>query len=334
MRNKMLLASALLLVGPAGVSALGCVSWRQTGGCDPNGPREVGSDLACQILVRKGNSGYCECTNGRRAAMVGCMHEEFTCEDQCRRLDETCEQDASGACSVPAEQKVAPAAAVPATDSLPGPSQCVGWRNTAQCNPTAARDPGGDRGCSDNVPPGASGFCECMSSRLGRTFQARRSTCDHPEFSCARECARADHYACVGWRQTAGCSADGEREEQNDKPCNFDVPAGVSGYCECGGGRRVPRAPGCNRDEGSARCDDVCGRGETLYEVMGVDEAVSERDLKQARGRRVTAVRPPRFDRRATAPYQVACGRGRGDRDVSGRPGPTGQRPARLPRHM
>ncbi|OQR89217.1 hypothetical protein THRCLA_09853 [Thraustotheca clavata] len=37
-----------------------CRGWRQTGGCDPKGPREDKNDKACHEAVQGGSSGYCE----------------------------------------------------------------------------------------------------------------------------------------------------------------------------------------------------------------------------------------------------------------------------------
>ena len=43
-----------------------CVSWRQTGGCVPNGPREPQHDKPCNVDIPGGASGYCQCTiNGQ-----------------------------------------------------------------------------------------------------------------------------------------------------------------------------------------------------------------------------------------------------------------------------
>ncbi|KDO17667.1 hypothetical protein SPRG_16941 [Saprolegnia parasitica CBS 223.65] len=39
-------------------------------------------------------------------------------------------------------------------------------------------------------------------------------------------------YECLGWRQTGGCSPDGPREMNEDKPCDAKIEAGTSGYCE------------------------------------------------------------------------------------------------------
>lgn len=42
-----------------------CDAWRQTGGCDPDGPREPESDAACVDVVSRGSSGFCECAAPR-----------------------------------------------------------------------------------------------------------------------------------------------------------------------------------------------------------------------------------------------------------------------------
>ena len=42
-----------------------CISWRQTGNCNPNGPREKDKDLPCNAPIHSGSSGYCECENNR-----------------------------------------------------------------------------------------------------------------------------------------------------------------------------------------------------------------------------------------------------------------------------
>lgn len=38
----------------------GCIAWRQTGGCSPNGKRESLLDRDCDAVVNDGQSGYCE----------------------------------------------------------------------------------------------------------------------------------------------------------------------------------------------------------------------------------------------------------------------------------
>ena len=61
-----------------------CVSWRQTGGCSANGPREPTKDLGCAESVPNDASGYCECFDGRIANPSGCGHVGFTCDQACK----------------------------------------------------------------------------------------------------------------------------------------------------------------------------------------------------------------------------------------------------------
>ena len=58
-------------------------SWRQTGGCDPNNPREPEFDMLCSDVVAGGQSGYCECGDGSIVSRVGCGHETFRCSEMC-----------------------------------------------------------------------------------------------------------------------------------------------------------------------------------------------------------------------------------------------------------
>jgi len=60
-----------------------CVGWRQTGGCNPNGPRESPYDRPCNHVVEGKASGYCECDGGRRAMQKGCSGGGRTCAEAC-----------------------------------------------------------------------------------------------------------------------------------------------------------------------------------------------------------------------------------------------------------
>lgn len=64
-----------------------CVSWRQTGGCDPDGLREPEGDRGCDDVVPKGASGFCECENERRAGYVTCDHAPMSCTRICNKKD-------------------------------------------------------------------------------------------------------------------------------------------------------------------------------------------------------------------------------------------------------
>merc|ERR1712025_900140 len=62
-----------------------CVSWRQTGGCDPKGLREPNSDKSCNVVIPDVVSGYCECTDGKRQMEKGCSKGAFdTCDAACK----------------------------------------------------------------------------------------------------------------------------------------------------------------------------------------------------------------------------------------------------------
>jgi hypothetical protein len=59
-----------------------CRGWKQTGGCDPTGPREAMGDKDCYETVAHGSSGYCECID-RPNVEYGCEHTPLTCEQAC-----------------------------------------------------------------------------------------------------------------------------------------------------------------------------------------------------------------------------------------------------------
>ena len=70
-------------VQPADKTLEQCVGWRQTGGCDPNGPREPQNDKTCDEIVGSADSGFCECFDGRKAQLSNCEHEIFSCKEAC-----------------------------------------------------------------------------------------------------------------------------------------------------------------------------------------------------------------------------------------------------------
>jgi len=61
-----------------------CVKWRATGNCDPAGPRIPSRDQDCSERIPNGESGYCECGNGRRVLRVNCEHSPFLCSNACQ----------------------------------------------------------------------------------------------------------------------------------------------------------------------------------------------------------------------------------------------------------
>ena len=131
---------------------------------------------------------------------------------------------------------------------------CEGWRQTGRCTPDGPRESHSDRSCDDDVPAGASGYCQCGDG------QAAKSDCDHASFKCQAMCAARQAYTkdgdvCEGWRQTGGCSPHGPREAGSDRGCAEEVPAGASGYCECHDGTRA-RESDC--DHGIFTCGEAC----------------------------------------------------------------------------
>ena len=67
----------------ASSSAPVCTSWRQTGRCAADGPREPSADRPCDAGVEFGLSGYCECAPGTVVGGVGCRHAALTCDGVC-----------------------------------------------------------------------------------------------------------------------------------------------------------------------------------------------------------------------------------------------------------
>jgi hypothetical protein len=64
-------------------SASTCIGWRETAGCDPDGPQQKEQDKDCATVISAKYSGYCECKDGRQHR-VACGHNEFKCEDACK----------------------------------------------------------------------------------------------------------------------------------------------------------------------------------------------------------------------------------------------------------
>ena len=60
-------------------------NWRQTGGCDPNGPRESQFDKSCSMIIPDSASGYCECRGGTKQNEKGCESGNHkTCKEACQ----------------------------------------------------------------------------------------------------------------------------------------------------------------------------------------------------------------------------------------------------------
>ena len=191
--------AAVVLANLMGTGACKCIGWRQTGGCNPDGPREPDSDLGCDEVVPSGSSGYCECAHGR-ASPVRCDHAPFACKIECRLLrppaaakeDGTCiTRSSDGTCA--AADSVAPAPA--ADDPLVVETYtCLGWRQSHDCDPNGRRDPRNDKRCDETVPPGASGCARLLCPPWPLPCSARPDRLRHATSSLACTAA-VDAYA-------------------------------------------------------------------------------------------------------------------------------------------
>jgi hypothetical protein len=136
---------------------------------------------------------------------------------------------------------------------------CVAWRQTGRCAADGPREPQNDKACDVNIDSAWSGFCQCSTGTVG-------VGCGHTKESCARVCAAgswANHAACVAWRQTGQCAANGPREPQNDKACDVNIASGWSGFCECSTGNV---GVGCGHS--TPTCDQVCASGNWPGQAM------------------------------------------------------------------
>lgn len=149
---------------------LQCVRWRQTGGCNPDGPREKHGDKACSVEIPTGSSGYCQCGNvkkgtTRKVRLVTCDHRPFNCATECLQMKRY---------------------------------MCIGWRQTGNCDADGPREPDKDAPCDASIDATMSGYCECGEER-----RVRQPGCKHGEFmepfTCKEVCAaEADLYEELG----------------------------------------------------------------------------------------------------------------------------------------
>lgn len=137
---------------------LKCVKWRQTGGCNPKGPRERHGDKNCNEEIPTGSSGYCQCgteSDKIRVRESTCDHRPFKCSTECLQVRRY---------------------------------MCVSWRQTGQCSSDGTREPAKDKPCDTIIDATMSGFCECGEGRI-----VRKPGCQHGEFeepfTCRDECA-------------------------------------------------------------------------------------------------------------------------------------------------
>ena len=71
---------------------------------------------------------------------------------------------------------------------------------------------------------------------------------------------------CLGFRQTKGCDPNGDRDDSHDSGCDIPITYGRSGYCECGGGRRVMEV---SCEHSHFTCESACAGKNSGNETVG-----------------------------------------------------------------
>lgn len=127
------------------------------------------------------------------------------------------------------------------------------WRQTSDCRANGPREPESDRGCDEVVEPKQSGYCECYDED-GSTRKAYEADCrGNAPFTCKVACS-----GLCEWHQTAGCDPAGDREPDNDRPCEARIPAGISGYCQCGEDNQHTHGTFCEKHQEPFSCLEAC----------------------------------------------------------------------------
>ena len=58
--------------------------WRRTGNCSSHFDREYKKDKSCNAPIDDGESGFCECADGRIPMTKGCQAGKYkTCKEAC-----------------------------------------------------------------------------------------------------------------------------------------------------------------------------------------------------------------------------------------------------------
>jgi len=127
------------------------------------------------------------------------------------------------------------------------------WRQTSDCRANGPREPQNDQDCDEVVESGKSGYCECYDPD-GGVRRAYEADCrGKAPFTCKIACS-----GLCAWHQTAGCDPEGEREPDNDRECGDRIPAGISGYCECGEDKQHTHGAFCDKSQEPFSCLEAC----------------------------------------------------------------------------
>eukprot|EP01065_Artemidia_motanka_P003292 TRINITY_DN11589_c0_g1_i1.p1 TRINITY_DN11589_c0_g1~~TRINITY_DN11589_c0_g1_i1.p1 ORF type:complete len:717 (+),score=135.30 TRINITY_DN11589_c0_g1_i1:163-2313(+) len=269
-----------------------CLGWRATDGCGRLAGRLPAADLTCEAEVPAVATGFCECVGGRQIESQRCAAADAAVPGF--RTQGTCAHRCGPAPSQGTPQTVAPTPAPSKRDPLP--RGCVSWRQTGMCTPDGPREPHRDLPCDAQVPGGVSGYCECTGGArvLPSSCQPRpplvcaaacaqsdtgaaaarqvtppvatpappqltdRPSTKEPVARAASTAGRAN-LECHGWKQTGGCSAQGQREPHFDKSCGTEIPSGASGFCLCGNAGRQWRVNSDCSPRRPLLCFSECG---------------------------------------------------------------------------
>jgi len=110
--------------------------WRQTGGCEPTGPREENNDKKCSISIAKGSSGFCDCDgDGEKQGAeqgYGCTDAgPGTCAKVCAKSEETSPEAAGQAEEAGDEKPQEAGQAEEAKNKKPEVSEYAKWMDGA-----------------------------------------------------------------------------------------------------------------------------------------------------------------------------------------------------------
>ena len=165
---------------------LECVEWRQTQLCNPFGPLERHGQRTCQQPIQPHWSGFCVCHHvgdgvNINVARSDCDHRLFTCEEACavgtlfasRKLVTKLPENEEGQLD---------------SEELPEGAGCVAFRRTQRCDPHGIREPVNDLPCSERLPVGASGHCECTDRTLPVLVECNETATLQQRSTCSTLC--------------------------------------------------------------------------------------------------------------------------------------------------
>lgn len=239
-------------------------------------------------------------------------------------IDDDDDDAASTTTTAATDSKVAPVGGDVVVESL----ACLGWYQTAGCNPQGEREPHNDRPCDVVVPVGVSGYCACASAGTGSYPKSESATVirtaladcseDREPWTCDTKCAtlqselllqqevrrkeaaelRAQELERVRREVAAGIEKGQEgRSAQADQKCREvrefmdrikDLEGGASDSGDGGDGGQT------DRDNKSNRKNENAARlgAEFPYEVLEVEFSAAPSTIRKAYRKRSLWLHP------------------------------------------